>query len=53
MDMKILPIEIIEQILSYDNLNIKDVRNFSQTSSYFYDIVCNSNVIWKAQYIKR
>lgn len=51
--MKNLPVEIIEHLLTYDDLEIKDILNFSETCTHFREILCNNNPIWKSFYIRR
>lgn len=51
--MERLPIEIIEQLLTYQDLTINDILNFSSTCTKFHEIVCNSNPIWKNFYSHR
>ncbi|XP_023014893.1 F-box only protein 21 [Leptinotarsa decemlineata] len=47
--MEQLPVEIIEKILIYSRVSIEDVVHFSMTCHHFYDIVMNSNKIWKTK----
>lgn len=48
-----LPVELIEYILCYDNLEFKDVINFSSGCHRFRDIVLNSNVLWRNKFMAK
>ncbi|KAK9886099.1 hypothetical protein WA026_014888 [Henosepilachna vigintioctopunctata] len=48
--MDMLPLEIIELILSNPFLSIKDVVNFSSTSHYFREIISSSNTLWRQKF---
>lgn len=48
--MERLPVEIIEDILSFEKLSIRDVLSFSVTNKYNNDVITNSIIIWKKKY---
>lgn len=50
--MEVLPVEIIEDILSFSKLSIRDIVNFSLTNRYNNDVITNSTIIWKKKYLQ-
>ncbi|CAG9854707.1 unnamed protein product [Phyllotreta striolata] len=48
--MESLPVEVIEEILINEKVSIQDVVHFSLTCTHFYQVVTNSNKIWKTKF---
>ncbi|KAL3270063.1 hypothetical protein HHI36_009121 [Cryptolaemus montrouzieri] len=48
--MDLLPLEIVELILSSPNLSIKDVINFSSTCHYYRELISTNNTLWKQKF---
>lgn len=51
--MEELPVEIIEHLLSYNDLTIKDIINFSSTCCHLREIIINNNAFWRSIYMQK
>ncbi|CAG9827376.1 unnamed protein product [Diabrotica balteata] len=51
--MEKLPVEVIENILTFKKISIEDVVHFSLTCHYFHNIVTNNNKIWKTKLFQK
>mgnify|MGYP005985788709 FL=1 len=49
-EMDQIPVELIEKILSHENITIQDVCNFSASCKFFRQLVLNSSAIWKQKF---
>lgn len=48
-----LPQEIISLFLEYENIEIRDVINFSQSCTHFNSSVKSDNKLWKKKFFQR
>lgn len=48
-----LPVEILEKIIGYSDIDLRDVISLSYTCKYFNNIIQNSNQVWKGIYHKQ
>ncbi|XP_056630248.1 F-box only protein 21-like [Diorhabda sublineata] len=51
--MERLPVEVIENILTFSKISVQDVVNFSLTCRYFYNVVTKNNKIWKTKLFQK
>lgn len=51
--MEQLPVEVIENILTFSKISVQDVVNFSLTCHYFYNVVTKNNKIWKTKLFQK
>jgi hypothetical protein len=53
MELVSLPNEVLRQIFLYDSIDIKSLINVMSTCHRLYNVIRNSNELWKQKFKKR